>query len=228
MGKILVVEDDQSTLDFLEPELRHEGFEVLTATDGRKALEVFEKENPDIVTLDVMLPELNGIEVLRRIRKISQTPVILVTARGETLDKVNGLNAGADDYIAKPFMIEELLARINAVLRRSNDKTEKSPELKNADIILNTSNMTVTVSGNPIDLSKTEYHLLKLYMEKQGQVLSRNEIIDEVWGKGHYIDISVVDVYTSYLRSKIGKFSKKEYFKNVRGVGFIMNEDPQE
>lgn len=223
MGKILVVEDDESTLEFIEPELKHEGFDVVTATDGRMALEVFEKENPDLITLDVMLPELNGIEVLRRIRKTSSVPVILVTARGETLDKVNGLNAGADDYIAKPFMIEELLARINAVLRRTQDSASKESELKNGEIILNTSSMITTVAGNQIDLSKTEYLLLKLYLEKQGEVLSRNDIIDQVWGKDHYIDISVVDVYTSYLRTKIGKFSKKDYFKNVRGVGFIMN-----
>lgn len=223
MGKILVVEDDESTLEFIEPELKHEGFDVVTATDGRMALEVFEKENPDLITLDVMLPELNGIEVLRRIRKTSSVPVILVTARGETLDKVNGLNAGADDYIAKPFMIEELLARINAVLRRTQDSAPKESELKNGEIILNTSSMITTVAGNQIDLSKTEYLLLKLYLEKQGEVLSRNDIIDQVWGKDHYIDISVVDVYTSYLRTKIGKFSKKDYFKNVRGVGFIMN-----
>lgn len=223
MAKILIVEDDESTLEFLEPELAHEGFEVVTATDGRKALEQFEKENPDLITLDVMLPELNGIEVLRRIRKTSAVPVILVTARGETLDKVNGLNSGADDYIAKPFMIEELLARINAVLRRAQDSSPKNAVLKNGDIELNPSNMLVTVCGEQIDLSKTEYLLLRFYLEKKGEVLSRNDIIDQVWGKDHFIDISVVDVYTSYLRSKIGRHSKKDYFKNVRGVGFIMN-----
>ena len=119
MEKILIVEDDETVLNFEELELKHEGYDCVIAKDGRQALEVFEKENPDLILLDIMLPELNGIEVLRRIRKTSSVPVILVTAKGETYDKVNGLNTGADDYISKPFVIEELLARISAVLPTS-------------------------------------------------------------------------------------------------------------
>ena len=118
--KILVVEDDKGISEYLIPELNHEGFETVVASTGRQGIEMFQKENPDLILLDVMLPELNGIEVLRRIREVSNVPIIMETARGESIDKVNGLNAGADDYIAKPFDIEELIARINAVLRRVN------------------------------------------------------------------------------------------------------------
>lgn len=224
MAKILIVEDDLSTIQFLEPELFHEGFKTCTAMDGRTALSVFENESPDLVLLDVMLPELNGIEVLRRIRKTSSTPVILVTARNETFDKVNGLNAGADDYISKPFEIEELLARVNAVLRRISREQESAAELKNGEIILSTKNMTASVNGNAIQLSKTEYLLLKLFMENSGEILSRNTIIDEVWGKEYIIEQNAIDVYLNYLRKKIKKYSQTEYFKNQRGIGFIMEK----
>lgn len=224
MAKILVVEDDLSTIQFMEPELLHEGFDVCTAMDGRSALTVFENENPDLVLLDVMLPEMNGIEVLRRIRKNSSTPVILVTARNETFDKVNGLNTGADDYVSKPFEIEELLARVNAVLRRTAKEQEASPELRNGEITLSVKNMTASVNGNAVQLSKTEYLLLKLFMENPGEILSRPTIIDEVWGKEYIIEQNAIDVYLNYLRKKIKKYSQTEYFKNQRGIGFIMEK----
>ena len=147
MEKILIVEDDETVLNFEELELKHEGYDCVIAKDGRQALEVFEKENPDLILLDIMLPELNGIEVLRRIRKTSSVPVILVTAKGETYDKVNGLNTGADDYISKPFVIEELLARISAVLRRFKASTNEVI-LKNRDLELNTQSMSVTIQQN--------------------------------------------------------------------------------
>lgn len=222
MAKILIVEDDLSTIQFLKPELLHEGFDICVATDGRAALQVFEDEKPDLILLDIMLPELNGIEVLRRIRKTSNTPIIMVTARNETYDKVNGLNAGADDYISKPFEIEELLARVNAVLRRNSNPHSTQGELTNGEITLFTKNMTASVNGNLIQLSKTEYLLLKLFMENRGEVLSRNRIIDEVWGKEYVIEQNAIDVYLNYIRNKLKKYTKEEYFKNQRGVGFIM------
>lgn len=223
MNKILVVEDDAGIIQFLEPELKHEGFDVCTAMDGRAALSAFETENPDLILLDIMLPEMNGIEVLRRIRKTSQVPVLLVTARNETLDKVNGLNLGADDYISKPFEIEELFARINAVLRRVNPP-ELKQELRNGEISLSLKNMSVSVNGNEVSLSKTEFLLLKTFLENQGEVLSRNKIIDEVWGKEYIIEQNSIDVYLNYLRNKIKKYSKTEYFRNQRGIGFIMEK----
>ncbi len=223
MEKILIVEDDETVLNFENLELSHEGYTTVTAVDGRQALEKFETENPDLILLDIMLPELNGIEVLRRIRKVSQVPVILVTAKGETYDKVNGLNTGADDYISKPFAIEELLARISAVLRRSKSAAPVQTQiLQNRDVELNLQSMTASVQGNSISLSKLEFLLLKLFMENQNVVQSRSQIIDAVWGKDYFIEENTVDVYVNYLRSKIDQPTKTEYIKTVRGVGYMM------
>ena len=225
--KMQLVEDDLSTLEFLKPELEHEGFEVCIAQTGREALKVFEKENPSLILLDIMLPELNGLEVLRQIRKRSDVPVILVTARNETFDKVKGLNAGADDYISKPFEIEELLARVNAVLRRVeklNSSVRQETEISNGEITLLPKAMAMQVCESQIQLSKTEYLMLKLFLENPGQLFSRDKIIDEVWGENHIIETNAVDVYINYLRKKIKTASKKEYFKNKRGVGFMMEK----
>ena len=223
MEKILIVEDDETVLNFENLELSHEGYTTVTAVDGRQALEKFEAEKPDLILLDIMLPELNGIEVLRRIRKVSQVPVILVTAKGETYDKVNGLNTGADDYISKPFAIEELLARISAVLRRSKSAAPVQTQiLHNRDVELNLQSMTASVQGKSISLSKLEFLLLKLFMENQNVVQSRSQIIDAVWGKDYFIEENTVDVYVNYLRSKIDQPTKTEYIKTVRGVGYMM------
>ena len=222
MEKILIVEDDAGISDFVNAELTHEGYSTCTAFDGRQALDIFEKESPDLILLDVMLPELSGLEVLRRIRKTSDVPVIMVTARGETYDKVNGLNAGADDYIAKPFEIEELLARMNAVLRRFSPQTGKSIQLKNGQLKLTPDSMKVTLAENVLSLSKTEYLMLKLFMENQEKVLSRSQILDSVWGTGHFIDENTVDVYIGYLRSKIDQVAGTEYIKTMRGAGYMM------
>jgi two-component system response regulator ArlR len=226
-SKIELVEDDLSTIEFLKPELEHEGFEVCLAQTGREALEVFEKESPSLILLDIMLPELNGLEVLRQIRKKSDLPVILVTARNETFDKVKGLNAGADDYISKPFEIEELLARVNAVLRRVekiNSAVKQETEIVNGEITLIPKAMAMNIKGNQIQLSKTEYLMLKLFMENPGELFSRDKIIDEVWGENHIIEPNAVDVYINYLRNKIKTVSEKDYFKNKRGVGFLMEK----
>ena len=222
MEKILIVEDDEGISNFVKLELDHEGYSTVLAEDGRKALALFESEKPDMILLDVMLPELSGLEVLRRIRKTSSVPVILVTARGETYDRVNGLNAGADDYIPKPFEIEELLARMKAVLRRTTVSAQTSKILKIRDLEMSPDSMKVTFQGEELSLSKTEFMMLKMFMEKHDTVLSRSQIIDEVWGKGHYIDENNVDVYVGYLRSKIDQKSGKDYIKTVRGAGYMM------
>lgn len=222
--KILVVEDDKGITDYLVPELKHEGFETVVANTGRQGIELFQNEKPDLILLDVMLPELNGIEVLRRIREVSNVPIIMETARGESIDKVNGLNAGADDYIAKPFDIEELVARINAVLRRLNRSSKDSSILKVRNLEMDLDGMGVKVEGKTIYFSKTEYFLLKLFVENAGKVLSRNEILDAIWGKEHFIDENIVDVYIGYLRSKIGDVTKDEYIKTVRGIGYIIEK----
>ena len=220
--KILVIEDDKGITDYLIPELKHEGFETVTANTGRQGIEMFQNEKPDLILLDVMLPELNGIEVLRRIREDSNVPIILETARGETIDKINGLNAGADDYIAKPFEIEELIARINAILRRVNTQDKTDVVLRCRDLEMNTQSMNVKIGDKQLYLSKTEYFLLKLFLENVGKVISRDEILDAIWGKEHFIDENIVDVYIGYLRSKIADVDKSEYIKTVRGIGYIV------
>jgi len=222
MEKILIVEDDEAVLNFENLELSHEGYTTVIAKDGREALAKFESENPDLIILDIMLPELNGIEVLRRIRKTSSVPVILVTAKNETYDKVNGLNTGADDYISKPFAIEELFARISAVLRRSKQQNTTDTLLKNRDVELNTKSMTAKIQGNIVNLSKLEYLMLKLFLENTNTALSRSQIIDSVWGKDYFIEENTVDVYVNYLRSKIDQPTKTEYIRTVRGVGYMM------
>jgi two-component system response regulator ArlR len=225
MEKVLIVEDDEGISDFVKAELEHEGFETKVAEDGRKALELFESFNPDLILLDVMLPQLSGLEVLRRIRKTSSVPVIMVTARGETYDRVNGLDAGADDYLPKPFEIEELLARMRAVIRRSSKIVSEAKSYKIRDLELNCDNMKVTLKGEVIELSKTEYLMLKLLMERKNQVLSRDAMIDEVWGQDHFIDINTIDVYVGYLRNKIDNVAGEVYIKTVRGSGYMMIDD---
>lgn len=227
--KILIVEDDKGISDFIVPELTHEGYTTCLAETGRKALDMFESEKPDLVLLDIMLPELNGLEVLRRIRAVSTVPVILETARGETIDKINGLNLGADDYIPKPFEIEELLARINALFRRVSFTKPRESVLNYKGLTLNVDRMSFSMKHEGKDndetevpLSKTEFMLLKLLVENQGKVLSRSNIIDEIWGKDHFIDENTIDVYVGYLRQKISEFSKDEYIKTVRGAGYMM------
>lgn len=238
--KVLIVEDEPNIASFEKLELEHEGFETEIAQTGREAVAVFEA-NPDnysIVLLDIMLPELNGLEVLRRIRKISKVPVILVTARGETFDKVNGLDAGADDYISKPFAIEELLARIRSVLRRSeylqeqngdgNDPLKEDTELKFDRLTLNSISFEVFVDKTPVVLTKTEFMLLKCLLQHRNEVLSRDFIISEVWGEDHYIDENSVDVYIRYLRSKIDDVFGVNYIKTIRGAGYIIRESANE
>ena len=220
--KILIVEDDKGISDFVIPELEHEGFRTSLAETGRQALEKFEAEQPDLILLDVMLPELNGLEVLRRIRAVSNVPIILETARGETIDKITGLNAGADDYIPKPFEIEELLARINALFRRINSMKPADANLSVRNLTLNIDRMSCSVDDNEILLSKTEFLMLKTFIENHNKVLSRSNIIDAIWGKGHFIDENTVDVYVGYLRSKIAEHTKDEFIKTVRGSGYMM------
>ena len=229
--KILIVEDDKGISDFIVPELEHEGYITCLAETGRKGLEMFESEKPDLILLDIMLPELNGLEVLRRIRAVSTVPIILETARGETIDKINGLNLGADDYIPKPFEIEELLARINALFRRVSFTKPQTSALNYKDLVLNVDRMSFSMKGSgagadntetEVPLSKTEFMLLKLLVENLGKVLSRSNIIDEIWGKDHFIDENTIDVYVGYLRQKISEFSKEEYIKTVRGAGYMM------
>ena len=237
MPKILIVEDNEGIVSFVKSELELEDFETCVALDGRTALEMFAREKPDLVLLDIMLPELSGLEVLRRIRKHDEdTPVILVTARDETDDKVTGLNLGSDDYITKPFKIEELLARIQAVLRRTEkikklsesmkngEKVPETGERRNGELLLKQNSMEVFVKNAKIELSKTEYLLLNFFMENIGSVIERDKLVDKVWGKNHATNPNNLDIFISQLRKKIREHSDFEYIATVRGMGFKMEK----
>ncbi|MGE8036232.1 DNA-binding response regulator [Lysinibacillus sp. KCTC 33748] len=221
--KILLVEDEKHIARFVELELKHEGYDVLVAFDGREGLELASSDNFDVLLLDVMLPGINGIEICRRIRTQSKVPIILLTARDAVMDRVAGLDAGADDYIVKPFAIEELLARIRTILRRvtPDEKMEKSLHFR--DIEMDIAAYEVFVQGNKLDLTKTEYDLLKLLIEHKNKVCTRELILTSVWGYDTDIETNVVDVYIRHLRTKLPG-DTNAYIETVRGVGYVMRE----
>ncbi len=221
--KILLVEDEKHIARFVELELQHEGYEVKTAYDGREGLTLATSENFDVLLLDVMLPSINGIEICRRIRTQSQVPIILLTARDAVMDRVAGLDAGADDYIVKPFAIEELLARIRTILRRVTPEQTSSESLCLRDIEIDVAAYEVFVQGNKLDLTKTEYDLLKLLIEHKNRVCTREHILTSVWGYDTDIETNVVDVYIRHLRTKLPG-AMNDYIETVRGVGYVMRE----
>jgi len=222
MKHILVVEDEINLSRFIELELMHEGYEVTLSENGTDGLDKALGNDYDCILLDLMLPELNGLEVCRRIRKVKDVPIIIITAKGETYDKVVGLDYGADDYIVKPFEIEELLARIRVIMRRSQNMEEKQEVLELHGISIDTSAYRVTIEENDIELTKTEYELLHLLVKNAGIVLQRETILDHVWGYESEVETNVVDVYIRYLRNKLKPFNKHKYIETVRGVGYVI------
>jgi len=224
--KILVVEDESKIARFLELELKHEGYQVELAFDGRDGLEKAIDGNVDLVILDLMLPMLSGIEVLRRIRKTSDLPVIMLTAKDDVSDKVVGLDSGADDYVTKPFAIEELLARIRVALKRKSSSCKKVEEeiLEAGKLVLSKTSHKVTFGGEEIPLSKKEYDLLEYMMENRGMVLTREKLIEKVWGYDYYGDTNVTDVYIRYLRAKLDQKYNMSYIRTIRGVGYIFED----
>lgn len=224
--KILIVEDEIKIARFVQLELEHEGYEVELEHDGRAGLEKAVSGNHDLVILDVMLPSLNGMEVLRRLRQVSEVPVIMLTARGEIMDRVMGLDSGADDYIVKPFAIEELLARIRKAFKRKTIKPEKTDLLQSGSLCLDLTKHTVTYAKEAINLTKTEFDLLKYLMLNKEIVLTRDTILENVWGYDYGGDTNVVDVYIRYLRSKIDEKYNTKFIHTVRGVGYqFRNEE---
>lgn len=223
--KILIVEDEEKISRFLELELKHEGYLVEKAFDGKKALEILENNTYDLIILDVMLPKLNGMAVLRRLRKFSSVPVIMLTAKDDTMDKVMGLDSGADDYLTKPFEIEELLARIRVCLKRVKKEVKSNNILTFNQLKINTDMMTVSFDDETIDLTKKEYELLKFLIENKRIVLSRDLILNKVWGYDYYGDTNIVDVYIRYLRSKIDEPFDQKIIHTVRGVGYILKNE---
>lgn len=221
---ILIIEDDKSIVRVLELEFKHEGYEYDIALNGREGLEKFQQGHYDIVLLDLMLPEISGLEICRKIRRVSSIPIIMLTARRDITDKVIGLDIGADDYITKPFEMEELLARIRAGLRRGQVKTNEQKLLKLADLSLNVMTREVTKQEDSIELTKTEYDLLEYLLSNKGIVLLRDQLIEHVWGYDFVGDSNILDVYIRYLRNKIDYPYHSKLIHTVRGVGYTLKE----
>ena len=224
--KILLVEDEEKLARMVEMELRYEGYEVTKAFDGRSGLEEALSGKYDLVLLDIMLPQLSGMEVLRRLRRESDMPVIMLTARDSVIDKVSGLDSGADDYITKPFAIEELLARIRAALRkRGSGERPEEPLLSAGPLTMDVERHTVAVSGTPVELTRREFDLLHHLLENKGRVLSREALLDSVWGFDFVGETNSVDVYIRFLRSKIDEAFDIKLIHSVRGVGYVIREE---
>ena len=220
--KILIVEDEAKLARFVELELTHEGYQVEKSPDGRDGLEKLESGAYDLALLDIMLPGLNGLEVLRRARRTVDTPVIMLTARDSVMDKVTGLDMGAEDYITKPFEIEELLARIRAALRKGTRRQAASHVLTAGPLTLDADRYTAAWNGAPIELTHREFTLLKVLMENQGIVMSRNSLMERVWGYDYMGETNIVDVYVRYLRGKIDDVYGVKLIHTVRGVGYVL------
>ena len=223
--KIMIVEDERRIARFLQMELEHEGFETETEENGRRAYERIVQEQYDLVLLDIMLPDMDGLEVCRRVREISDVPIIMLTAKDDVEDKVNGLDIGADDYITKPFAIQELLARVRAAIRvhkANEDGNRNERVLAVKDLVLYPGRYEVRVKGELVELTKEEYSLLEYMLRNKPNVLTRDQILQEVWGYDYVGDTNVVDVYIRYLRAKIDERFDDKYIYTVRGVGYAV------
>ena len=224
MAKILIVEDEKQMADFISLELKHEGYDVDICYDGEQGYENALKTNYDIILLDIMLPKINGMEVCRRLRTKTNTPIIMLTAKGDITDKVNGLDIGADDYLTKPFEIEELLARMRVILRRKNQIRNQNKIIQVADLKLDLEKKQASRNGKNIELTKKEYELLEYLMKNNGIVISREKIIESVWNYDFAGDTKIVDVFIRYLRSKIDDEYDKKLINTVRGFGYVIQE----
>ena len=227
MSKVLIVEDEENLAKFVGLELKHEGYEVETVLDGRSGLDAALENNYDVILLDLMLPELSGVEVARRLRETKKTPIIMMTARDSVIDRVSGLDYGADDYLVKPFAIEELLARIRSPLRRiaiESASSDKQRSIINSkDLRIEKENRIARRDDQIINLTKREYDLLLTLVENINVVQSREQLLKEVWGFDSEVETNVVDVYIRYLRNKIDDpESKASYIQTVRGTGYVM------
>ena len=222
MKRILLIEDEPQIARFVQLELNHEGYDVTVANDGRDGLEVFKAHPFDLVLLDIMLPSLNGIEVLRRIRQLSNVPIIMLTARDSVMDKVNGLDNGADDYITKPFAIEELLARLRNLLRKQVSNTST---LSYKSLVLDLNQHMCTVNNIQVDLTKKEFDLLHMLLKHKNQVLSRELLIEKIWGYEFDGTTNSIDVYVRYLRAKIEEPFDEKFIHTIRGVGYIIKDE---
>ncbi|MEI4768223.1 response regulator transcription factor [Psychrobacillus sp. FJAT-51614] len=219
---LLLIEDEVNIAKFVELELKHEGFQVTVCHDGREGMELAISNQYDLLLVDLMLPSLNGLEICRRVRKQKNTPIILITARDAIIDRVSGLEAGADDYVVKPFAIEELLARIRAVLRRIVSYIDSTSKLVMDKLVVDKNAHQVFYQEKEIELTKTEYDMLVYLMENENKVLTRDAILETVWGYDTEVETNVVDVYIRHLRKKLPEVS--HIIETVRGVGYVMRK----
>ncbi|KRK89889.1 response regulator transcription factor [Lentilactobacillus sunkii] len=226
MSRILIIEDEKNLARFVELELKHEGYDTQVELNGRTGLQAALDENFDVILLDLMLPELNGMEVARRLREKKNTPIIMMTARDSVIDRVSGFDHGADDYIVKPFAIEELLARIRALLRRIQIENDQQKSNKKSvtfkDLTIEKESRIVRRGDDVINLTKREYELLLTLMENVDVVLARDVLLTKVWGYDSEVETNVVDVYIRYLRNKIDRPGENSYIQTVRGTGYVM------
>lgn len=226
MSRILIIEDEKNLARFVELELKHEGYESEVHYNGRTGLDAALEEDWDAILLDLMLPELNGLEVCRRVRQVKNTPIIMMTARDSVIDRVAGLDHGADDYVVKPFAIEELLARLRALLRRidieNDSQRQRQTLLQYRDLSIEKENRIVRRGDQIIELTKREYELLLALMENINVVLARDVLLNKVWGYESEVETNVVDVYIRYLRNKIDVPGEESYIQTIRGTGYVM------
>jgi two-component system OmpR family response regulator len=220
--RVLVVDDEPNITDLVGTALRYEGFSVASAANGREALREVERFRPELIVLDVMLPDLDGFDVQRRLREQAERiPVLFLTARDATEDKVRGLTIGGDDYVTKPFSLEELIARIRAILRRAGVADERAGRLRFEGLEMDEDTHEVWRDGRPIDLTPTEFNLLRFFLSNPRRVLSKDQILDHVWHYDFGGDASIVETYISYLRKKVD-VAEPHLLQTVRGVGYVL------
>ena len=226
MYKILIVDDEENIVDLIEYNLKNAGFKTICATNGEDGLKLAMDENPDLIILDVMMPSMDGFEVVKALRKETKVPVLMLTARTDEFDRVLGLELGADDYLTKPFSMRELIARVKAILRRTeNEQKEERNQIKVGPIFMDIDSHKIFVNEEEIQLTAKEYELLRLFVTNKGRVFTREELLDKLWGYDYYGDTRTIDVHVRHLREKLETDSKKpEYIKTVRGVGYKFEE----
>ncbi|WP_337099721.1 response regulator transcription factor [Paenibacillus sp. YIM B09110] len=231
MKKVLLIEDEKNMSRFIELELQYERFTVTVASEGHTGLQFALAEDWDIILLDIMLPGIDGLEICRRVRSFKYTPIIMLSARDSVSERVSGLDCGADDYLPKPFAIEELLARMRVVFRRQQDRIlinrmddDRQQVLSFLDLVVDPNTRRVSRAGVPIELTKREYDLLNVFLINTNRVLDRETLLDKVWGFEVAVDTNVVDVYVRYLRRKIDFPGEPSYIQTMRGIGYVMRK----
>lgn len=226
--KVLIVDDEENILDLIDFNIKNAGYETVTASDGKAAFQLFEKSDFDLIILDVMLPYMDGFELLKKIRKQSGVPVLMLTAKTEEFDRVLGLELGADDYLIKPFSVRELIARVKAILRRTAEKEEPEEvqSIVSGDITLDLKGYKAFLGKHEVKLTMKEFELLKYLMANKGRVFTRENLLNNIWGYDYYGDSRTVDVHIRHLRSKIEEhLGENKHIKTIRGVGYKFEEE---